>query len=148
MQEARDAAPDCSPEAQLHFTATHALLLDILQRKSHRMQIPSLADGIRPPLSWQSPPPCPGQRFHCPCSCHKTPTSASNAAPPWDPVCNRKTHGGCQPLQHARCETPGTAESQEQMREAFACHGRAAAGLNPAFESGHPQGEPPWGPKD
>lgn len=56
-QDASDTGTDCSPEAQLQATATHALFLDGLQQKSHKAEIPLIEDAVGPP--------CPGQSHSC-----------------------------------------------------------------------------------
>jgi len=38
---------NCSPESQLNFSATQALFLDILQRKSHKAEIQIIGDVIK-----------------------------------------------------------------------------------------------------
>lgn len=52
LWELWDTATCCSPESQLHFSATHALLLHVLQRKSPKREIQFIADVIK--LSGQS----------------------------------------------------------------------------------------------
>jgi len=45
---------NCSPESQLNFSATQALFLDILQRKSHKAEIQIIGDVIKhQTFSWQ-----------------------------------------------------------------------------------------------
>ena len=66
--------------------------------------------------------------LHCHFLLHMLSRFASNAAQVWDPIWNIKTQEDvpnckdCQPLQHTDCEIPDTADSEDQLREAFACN--------------------------